>query len=55
MVADPRDLVAPRGMDAGDATRRETVVGTYEKAQSTAAQKGPDQSGAVSSTTTGSQ
>ena len=49
MVADPRDLVAPRGMDAGDATRRETVVGTYEKAQSTSTQKTQDQSGSVSS------
>ena len=29
MVADPRDLAAPRGMDAGDATRRETVLGAY--------------------------
>ncbi len=55
MVADPRDLVAPRGMDAGDATRRETVVGTYELAKPTAAAKSADQSGAVSSTTTGSQ
>jgi pilus assembly protein CpaD len=49
MVADPRDLVAPRGMDAGDATRRETVVGTYEKAQATSTQKTGEQSGAVSS------
>lgn len=55
MVADPRDLVAPRGMDAGDATRRETVVGTYEKAQATAAQKSPDQSAAVSSVTSSAQ
>jgi pilus assembly protein CpaD len=48
MVADPRDLVAPRGMDAGDATRRQTVVGTYEKAQSTASAKSVDQSAALS-------
>lgn len=48
MVADPRDLVAPRGMDAGDATRRETVVGTYEKAQSTASQKSSSQSATLS-------
>ena len=48
MVADPRDLVAPRGMDAGDATRRETVVGTYEKAQSTASQKSASQSATLS-------
>lgn len=55
MVADPRDLVAPRGMDAGDATRRETVIGNYETAKSTSSQKTTDQSGAVSTTTTGSQ
>jgi pilus assembly protein CpaD len=55
MVADPRDLVAPRGMDAGDATRRETVVGTYEKAQSTSAQKTSQQSGAVSDVGSSSQ
>ena len=48
MVSDPRDLAAPRGMDAGDATRRETVVGTYEKAQSTAAQKSVDQTATLS-------
>ena len=48
MVADPRDLVAPRGMDPGDATRRQAVVGTYEKAQSTASQKAQDQSAKLS-------
>lgn len=48
MVADPRDLVAPRGMDAGDATRRETVVDTYEKAQSTASTKSTAQSATLS-------
>jgi len=48
MVADPRDLAAPRGMDAGDATRRETVVGTYEKAQATASTKSASQSATVS-------
>jgi pilus assembly protein CpaD len=48
MVADPRDLVAPRGMGPSDATRRETVVGTYEKAQSTGAQKSSDQSASLS-------
>ena len=49
MVADPRDLVAPRGMGPSDATRRETVVGTYEKAQSTGAQKSTEQSASLSS------
>ncbi len=48
MVADPRDLVAPRGMGAGDATRRETVISNYEKAQTTGSQKSSDQSGKVS-------
>jgi pilus assembly protein CpaD len=48
MVADPRDLVAPRGMGPSDATRRETVVGTYEKAQSTGAQKSTEQSASLS-------
>jgi pilus assembly protein CpaD len=55
MVADPRDLVAPRGMDAGDATRRETVVGTYEKAQATASQKSAQQSANLSDVGGGSQ
>jgi pilus assembly protein CpaD len=55
MVADPRDLVAPRGMDAGDATRRETVVTTYEKAQSTASQKSAQQSATLSDVGGGSQ
>jgi pilus assembly protein CpaD len=48
MVADPRDVVAPRGMDAGDATRRQTVVGSYEKAQSTGAAKSTQQSATLS-------
>lgn len=48
MVADPRDLVAPRGMGPSDATRRETVVGTYEKAQSTGAAKSSEQSANLS-------
>jgi len=48
MVADPRDLETPRGMGPADATRRETVVSTYEKAQSTAAAKSTSQSANVS-------
>ena|SRR5437016_4841572 len=48
MIADPRDLAAPRGMGPGDATRRQTVVGTYEKAQSTGAQKSSEQSATLS-------
>ena len=48
MVSDPRDLMTPRGMGPGDATRRETVIGTYEKAQSTASQKSQDQNATLS-------
>ncbi len=48
MVSEPRDLVAPRGMGPADATRRGTVIGTYEKAQSTASQKSQDQSANLS-------
>ena len=55
MVSDPCDLVAPRGMGPGDATRRETVVGTYEKAQSTAATKSAEQSATLSGVGGGSQ
>jgi pilus assembly protein CpaD len=55
MAADPRDLVAPRGMDAGDATRRQTVVGTYEKAQSTASAKSSSQSATLSDVGGGGQ
>ena len=47
-VSDPRDLIEPRTMDAGDETRRTAVMGNYEKGQPTPATKGPDQSGAVS-------
>jgi len=55
MVSDPRDLVAPRGMGPADATRRETVVGTYEKAQSTASSKSAEQSANLSGVGGGSQ
>ena len=48
MVAEPRDLVVPRGMGPSDATRRQTVIGTYEKAQSTASQKSQEQSATLS-------
>jgi len=39
MVADPRDLIEPRQMDASDATRRATVTGHYEKGEVTQADK----------------
>jgi pilus assembly protein CpaD len=49
MVADPRDLIAPRPMGDSDTKRRETVMTQYEAGQPTAAQKTVDQSGKVSS------
>lgn len=55
MVSDPRDLIAPRGMSPSDATRRETVIGTYEKAQSTSAQKSQEQSANLSGVGGGGQ
>ncbi|HEY3637219.1 MAG TPA: CpaD family pilus assembly lipoprotein [Rhizomicrobium sp.] len=55
MVAEPRDLLTPRGMGAADATRRETVIGTYEKAQATASQKSADQSANLSGVGSGGQ
>jgi pilus assembly protein CpaD len=39
MVADPRDLVEPRTMEASDATRRAVVTGHYEKGEVTQADK----------------
>ena len=39
MVADPRDLLGPRADRTGDATRRATVIGNYEKGKPTAANK----------------
>jgi len=48
MVSDPRDLVQPRPMTDGDATRRNTVLGKYEKGSTTAAEKSQDQSVKVS-------
>lgn len=48
MVADPRDLVAPRPMGEADTKRRETVMTQYQQGLPTAAQKTNDQSGKVS-------
>ncbi|MGA7676030.1 MAG: CpaD family pilus assembly protein [Rhizomicrobium sp.] len=53
MVADPRDLVTPRPTTDGDATRRNTVVGNYEKGKVTSAEKTSDQSAKVSDVGTG--
>lgn len=43
MVADPRDLVAPRPLGPSDATRRSVVIGKYENGQTTSAAKTSDQ------------
>jgi pilus assembly protein CpaD len=48
MVSDPRDLLGPRPMDDSNGPRRQTVITKYEAGQTTAADKSPDQSGAVS-------
>ncbi|HEY1836786.1 MAG TPA: CpaD family pilus assembly protein [Rhizomicrobium sp.] len=48
MVADPRDLVAPRPMGAANAQRRATVLTNYQKGVPTSAQQTSQQSGAVS-------
>ncbi len=47
MIADPRDLVAPRPMGDADTKRRETVMTQYQAGQPTAALKTQDQSGKV--------
>ena len=47
-VADPRDLVSPRGMDAPDAGRRQTVLDAYREGSPTASQRGDGENGAVS-------
>ena len=52
MVSDPRDLVTPRGMDPSDPTRRQTVLSTYEKGQTTQAQQTAKQSASVSDVST---
>ncbi len=47
-VADPRDLIEPRGMGMSDATRRTQVLNKYEQGQVTSSQKTAAQSGAIS-------
>ena len=53
MISEPRDLMTPRGMTPADATRRGTVINTYEKAQSTASAKSQDQNANLSSVGSG--
>lgn len=48
MIADPRDLVAPRTMEPGDTGRRQTVLDQYRRGQPTASQGSGQDSGAVS-------
>jgi pilus assembly protein CpaD len=55
MVADPKDLVAPRDMGPSDAARRATLTKQYETGAVTAATKSQDQSGAVSTVGTSGQ
>ncbi|MBL6852240.1 MAG: CpaD family pilus assembly protein [Alphaproteobacteria bacterium] len=47
-VADPRDLMTPRTMSAGDAARRATVYSNYRDGKPTGATHSTEQSGAVS-------
>jgi len=47
-IADPRDLVAPRTMSAGDAARRANVYSNYRDGKPTGATHSTEQSGAVS-------
>lgn len=49
MVADPRDLSAPRGFDAPDAARRQTVLENYRAGRPTQSAQSDADSGAVSS------
>ena len=48
MVADPRDLEAPRTFGDPDTARRQAVLEAYREAQPTGARRGADDSGAVS-------
>lgn len=48
MVADPRDLIAPRTMDTGDTGRRQTVIDLYRQGESTASARSDSESGTVS-------
>jgi pilus assembly protein CpaD len=48
MVAEPRDLSAPRGFDAPDAARRQTVLENYRAGRPTESARSDADSGAVS-------
>lgn len=49
MISDPRDLIAPRTMDASDGGRRQTVLDHYRAGESTTSERSDYESGAVSS------
>tara|TARA_R110002072_G_scaffold54067_2_gene142069 strand:- start:897 stop:1583 length:687 start_codon:yes stop_codon:yes gene_type:complete len=49
MISDPRDLIAPRTMDASDAGRRQTILDRYRAGVSTTSERSDHESGAVSS------
>lgn len=48
MVADPRDLAAPRTFDDPDAARRQTVLDRWRQGQSTTSERSASESGTVS-------
>ncbi len=48
MVANPRDLIEPRGMTPRDSQRRDVLIEKYVKGESTVAQKAEDESTKVS-------
>jgi len=48
MVADPGDLVAPRGMTPADAQRRDTVLERYREGETTQTERSEEESGASS-------
>ncbi|MGI9387744.1 MAG: CpaD family pilus assembly protein [Methyloligellaceae bacterium] len=48
MIANPRDLVRPRGETPRDSSRRDVVFDKYIKGETTVSQKSDEESGAVS-------
>lgn len=48
MVSDPRDLIAPRTMEAADTGRRQTVLDHYRAGENTSSERSDHESGAVS-------
>jgi pilus assembly protein CpaD len=48
MIANPRDLIAPRDSDPSDAERRETVLTKYRAGQITSSAQDPQATGSVS-------